>query len=157
METMKVTVKGVKLFRQENENGVFFDVNLQIKEEIDGYKQDKDGNYAAAKVSDISIHRPQFTTEVCDADESIAIYRSGRENGFDQKALGVLFTGSTLEIVRTHHAKDEEVLDNDGNPVKNDKNEVVIYQRDCYTTNITGVALTKRAQDLLDNWLQNAL
>lgn len=157
METMKVTVKGVKLFRQENENGVFFDVNLQLKEEIDGYKQDKDGNYTAAKVSDISIHRPQFTTEVSDVNESIAIYRSGRDNGFDQKALGVLFTGSTLEIIRTHHAKDEEVLDSNGNPLKNDKDEVVTYQRDCYTTNITGVTLTKRAQDLLDNWLQNAL
>ena len=157
MDPIKVTVKGVKLFRQENENGIFFDVNLQLKEEIDGYKQDKDGNYAAAKVSDISIHRPQFTTDVCDANDDIAVYRSGRDNGFDQKALGVLFTGSTLEIIRTHHAKDEEVLDSDGNPVKTDKGEVVTYQRDCYTTNIIGVTLTKRAQDLLDNWLQNAL
>lgn len=156
METMKVTVKGVKLFRQENENGIFFDVNLQLKEEIDGYKIDND-NYVAAKVDNISIRRPQFTSEVCDADESIAIYRSGRENGFDQKALGVLFTGSTLEIVRTHHAKDEEVLDSDGNPVKNDKNEVVTYQRDCYTTNITGITLSKVAEKMLERWLENAL
>lgn len=157
METIKVTVKSVKLFRQENENGTFYDVNLQIKEEIDGYKQDENDNYVAAKVNNISIHRPQFTTEVCDANESIAIYRSGRESGFDQKALGVLFTGSTLEIVRIHHAKDEEVLDSDGNPVKNDKDEVVTYTRDCYTTNITGITLSKVAEKMLEKWLENAL
>lgn len=157
METTKVTVKSVKLFRKEINNGMFFDVQLQLKEQINGYQFDGDGNYIATNVENISIPRPQFTTEVCDAYEPIAIYRASRESGFDQKALGVLFTGSTLEIVRTHHKKDEEVLDNNGNPVKNDKDEVVTYSRDCYTTNITGVTLSKVAEKMLERWLENAL
>lgn len=157
MDLIKVTVKGVKLFRQENENGIFFDVNLQINEEIDGYKRDENNNYVAAKVTDFSIRRPQFTAEVCNVNEKLAIYRNGRETGFDQKSLGVLFTKSTLEIVRTHHSAGEEVLDSDDNPVKNEKGEVVTYTRDCYTTNIVSVSLSKLAEAMLDKWLDNAL
>lgn len=157
METMKITVKSVKLFRSEDENGTSYDVQLTINERIDGYKKDENGNYVAEKVDSISISRSQFTAEVCNVNEKLAIYRSGRESGFDQKALGVLFTKSTLEIVRTHHAKDEEVLDNNGNPVKNKKGEIVTYSRDCYTTNITGITLSKVADNMLDKWLENAL
>lgn len=157
MDPIKVTVKGVKLFRQENENGIFFDVNLQLKEEIDGYKIDNDNNYVAAKVDNISIRRPQFTSDICDCNESIAIYRSGRESGFDQKALGVLFTGATMEILRTHHSAGEEVLDEDGNTIKNNKDEIVTYNRDCFTTNIVSVSLSKVAQKMLEKWLETAL
>lgn len=157
METTKVTVKSVKLFRSEDENGISYDVHLTINKSIDGYKKDENGNYVADKVDSISIYRPQFTADVCNLNEKLATYRSGRESGFDQKALGVLFTKSTLEIVRTHHAKDEEVLDNDGNVVKNKKGEVVTYSRDCYTTNITGIVLSKVADNMLDKWLENAL
>lgn len=161
METIKVTVKSIKLFIHEVDDMTFNDVNITINEELDGYKANDAGGFEQAKVNSFKLDRAAFTAQVCELNDDLGLYRSTRTAGFDQAVLGLLFTGATLGVLREHHVKDEEVLDYKGEKVivKGDDGveKSLTYQRDCYTTKIISLTLTKRATEMINKKLESIL
>ena len=139
----------------------FHDVNVTINEEIDGYRQNDSGEFEAAKVNSFKLDRAAFTAQVCELNDDLQLYRSTRTSGFDQAVLGLLFSGSKLTIVREHHQKDEEVLDYKGEKIlvkgEDGVEKSLLYQRDCYTTKIISVTLTKRATEMITKKLESIL
>lgn len=148
MAQVQVTVEQIRLFV----NDEFANVDITFPEEIEGYVE-KDNGFILDKTNHISMKRAAFTADCCECSDLVADYRSCRETGFDQKALSLIFRGATLVIERTSHKSGEEVLDRNGEVVKDESDNPVLYQRDCFTSQIKAVKLTKRAIERIENAL----
>lgn len=137
METIVVTVKGVKVFVDETSASV----QLTFDKAIKGFARDEEGNFAEADVKTISIHRSKLTAQLCDASDDIAMYRATLDHAFGQKEFGVILFNAKLTINRQFVAKDQVIGEGE---------DAFAAERDCYLTNVVKVTLSDRAIRQLD-------
>ena len=137
METIVVTVKGVKVFVDENSASVQFTFDKTIK----GFVRDADGNFVETDVKTISIHRSKLTAQLCEASDDIAMYRATLDHAFGQKEFGVILFNAQLTLNRQLVAAGEVIGEGD---------DAVVAERDCYLTDIVKVKLSDRALRQLD-------
>lgn len=138
METIVVTVKGVKVFADENSASV----QLILDKAIKGFARSEDGSYAEADVKTISFHRSKLTAQLCDASDDIAMYRATLDHAFGQKEFGVILFNAKLKINRDFKTAGEVVGEGDS---------AYAVERDCYLTDVIGVTLSSRAISKIDN------
>ena len=138
METIVVTVKGVKVFVDENSASV----QLILDKAIKGFARSEDGSYAEADVKTISFHRSKLTAQLCDASDDIAMYRATLDHAFGQKEFGVILFNAKLKINRDFKTAGEVVGEGDS---------AYAVERDCYLTDVIGVTLSDRAISKIDN------
>ena len=124
METIVVTIKGVKVFVDENSASV----QLTLDKAIKGFARDDEGNFAEADVKTISIHRSKLTAQLCEASDDIAMYRATLDHAFGQKEFGVILFNAQITLNRQR----------------------VAAERDCYLTDVAKVKLSDRALRQLD-------
>ena len=145
MAQVIINLKRVQVFESENGSNV----NLVFNEQIDGFARKVDNgvvDFVEDKVSSISVGRSALTAMLCDANDDIAMYRACIDHSFGQKEFGLLLTGAALTIERERHIAGEVYgQDDDGTDLA--------YQRDCYTTKVTGIKLSARSQSILDKAL----
>lgn len=137
METIVVTVKGVKVFVDENSASVQFAFDKTIK----GFVRDADGNFVETDVKTVSIHRSKLTAQLCEASDDIAMYRATLDHAFGQKEFGVILFNAQLTLNRQLVAAGEVIGEGD---------DAVVAERDCYLTDIVKVKLSDRALRELD-------
>lgn len=137
METIVITVKGVKVFVDENSASV----QLTLDKAIKGFARDEDGNFTETNVKTISMHRSKLTAQLCEASDDIAMYRATLDHSFGQKEFGVILFNAKLTINRQHVAAGELIGEGD---------DAVAAERDCYLTDVTKVELSNRAIRQLD-------
>ena len=137
METIVVTIKGVKVFVDENSASV----QLTLDKAIKGFSKDADENFVETDVKTISIHRSKLTAQLCEASDDIAMYRATLEHAFGQKEFGVILFNAQLTLNRTRVATGEVIGEGD---------DAIAAERDCYLTDVTKVKLSERALDQLD-------
>ena len=137
METIVVTIKGVKVFVDENSASV----QLTLDKAIKGFARDDEGNFAETDVKTISMHRSKLTAQLCEASDDIAMYRATLDHSFGPKDFGVILFNAKLTLNRQHVAAGE-VIGEGGN--------VVAAERDCYLTDVAKVELSDRAIRQLD-------
>lgn len=144
METIVVTVKGVKVFVDENSASV----QLTLDKAIKGFACDRDTKGKAIKetlheddVKTISFHRSKLTAQLCDASDDIAMYRATLDHAFGQKEFGVILFNAKLKLNRDFKAAGEVVGEGDA---------ARAVERDCYITDVVGVTLSDRAIRQLD-------
>lgn len=137
METIVVTVKGVKVFVDEKSANV----QLTFDKAIKGFTKDADGNFVETDVKTISIHRSKLTAQLCDASDDIAMYRATLDHAFGQKEFGVILFNAQLTLNRQRVAAGEVISEGD---------DAVAAERDCYLTDVIKVKLSERALDQLD-------
>lgn len=137
METIVVTVKGVKVFVDEKSANV----QLTFDKAIKGFTKDADGNFVETDVKTISIHRSKLTAQLCDASDDIAMYRATLDHAFGQKEFGVILFNAQLTLNRQRVAAGEVIGEGD---------DAVAAERDCYLTDVIKVKLSERALDQLD-------
>lgn len=137
METIVVTVKGVKMFVDEKSANV----QLTFEKTIKGFTKDADGNFVETDVKTISIPRSKLTAQLCEASDDIAMYRATLEHAFGQKEFGVILFNSQLTLNRTRVAAGEVIGEDD---------DAVAAERDCYLTDVAKVKLSDRALHQLD-------
>ena len=138
METIVVTVKGVKVFVDENSATV----KLILDKAIKGFARSEDGSYAEADVKIISFHRSKLTAQLCDASDDIAMYRATLDHAFGQKEFGVILFNAKLKINRDFKTAGEVVGEGDS---------AHAVERDCYISDVVGVTLTDRAIRKIDD------
>lgn len=145
METIVVTVKGVKVFADEKSASV----QLTIDKAIKGFAYDRDakgnpieGALHEADVNTISFHRSKLTAQLCDASDDIAMYRATLDHSFGQKEFGVILFNAKLKINRDRKAAGEVVGEGDA---------AYAVERDCYITDVVGVTLSDRAISKIDD------
>ena len=138
METIVVTVKGVKVFVNENSASV----QLILDKAIKGFAKSEDGSYAEADVKTISFHRSKLTAQLCDASDDIAMYRATLDHAFGQKEFGVILFNAKLKINRDFKTAGEVVGEGDS---------AHAVDRDCYISDVVGVTLSDRAISKIDN------
>lgn len=138
METIVVTVKGVKVFVAENSASV----RLILDKAIKGFARSEDGSYAEADVKTISFHRSKLTAQLCDASDDIAMYRATLDHSFGQKEFGVILFNAKLKINRDFKTAGEVVGEGDS---------AYAVERDCYISDVVGVTLSDRAIRRLDD------
>lgn len=137
METIVVTVKGVKVFVDEKSANV----QLTFEKTIKGFTKDADGNFVETDVKTISIHRSKLTAQLCDASDDIAMYRATLDHSFGQKEFGVILFNAQLTLNRQRVSAGEVIGEGD---------DAIAAERDCYLTDVTKVKLSERALDQLD-------
>ena len=137
METIVVTVKGVKVFVDENSASVQFTFDKTIK----GFVRDADGNFVETDVKTISIHRSKLTAQLCEASDDIAMYRATLDHAFGQKEFGVILFNAQLTLNRQRVVAGEVIGEGD---------DAVVSERDCYLTDVVKVKLSDRALRELD-------
>lgn len=137
METIVVTVKGVKVFVDENSASVQFTFDKTIK----GFVRDADGNFVETDVKTISIHRSKLTAQLCEASDDIAMYRATLDHAFGQKEFGVILFNAQLTLNRQRVVAGEVIGEDD---------DAVVAERDCYLTDVVKVKLSDRALRQLD-------
>ena len=137
METIVVTVKGVKVFVDEKSASVQFTFDKAIK----GFIRNADGTYTEGDVKTISIHRSKLTAQLCEASDDIAMYRATLDHAFGQKEFGVILFNAQLTLNRQRVAAGEVIGEDD---------DAIVAERDCYLTDVTKVKLSDRALDQLD-------
>ena len=137
METIVVTVKGVKVFVDEKSASVQFTLEKPIK----GFVRNADGTYTEGDVKTISIHRSKLTAQLCEISDSIAMYRATLDHSFGQKEFGVILFNAQLTLNRQRVAAGEVIGEGD---------DAIVAERDCYLTDVTKVKLSDRALDQLD-------
>ena len=125
METIVVTIKGVKVFVDENSASV----QLTLDKAIKGFARDDEGNFAEADVKTISIHRSKLTAQLCEASDDIAMYRATLDHAFGQKEFGVILFNAQITLNRQR----------------------VAAERDCYLTDVVKVKLSDRPLRQLDD------
>lgn len=111
-------------------------VQLTLNAEFDGFKI-VDGVATTTKVNTISFPRSVITAQLCDCNDDIALYRAMCDHSFGQREFGGILFGATITFERVLHAAGEVVDD-------------YVFQRDCYSTQITSVRLSTKAITLLD-------
>ena len=137
METIVVTVKGVKVFVDENSASVQFTFDKAIR----GFARDEDGNFVETDVKTISIPRSKLTAQLCEASDDIAMYRATLDHAFGQKEFGVILFNAQLTLNRPRVAAGEVIGEGD---------DAVVADRDCYLTDVVKVKLSDRALRQLD-------
>ena len=137
METIVVTVKGVKVFVDQDSASV----QLTFDKAIKGFSKDADENFVETDVKTISIHRSKLTAQLCEASDDIAMYRATLEHAFGQKEFGVILFNAQLTLNRTRVAAGEVIGEGD---------DAVAAERDCYLTDVIKVKLSDRALRELD-------
>ena len=137
METIVVTVKGVKVFVDENSASVQFTFDKTIK----GFVRDADGNFVETDVKTISIHRSKLTAQLCEASDDIAMYRATLDHAFGQKEFGVILFNAQLTLNRQRVVAGEVIGEGD---------DAIAAERDCYLTDVVKVKLSDRALRELD-------
>ena len=137
METIVVTVKGVKVFVDENSASV----QLTFEKAIRGFTRDDEGSFAEADVKTISIHRSKLTAQLCEASDDIAMYRATLDHAFGQKEFGVILFNAQLTLNRQRVAAGEVIGEGD---------DAFVAERDCYLTDVVKVKLSDRALRQLD-------
>ena len=137
METIVVTVKGVKVFVDEKSASVQFTFDKAIK----GFARDADGNFAEADVKTISINRSKLTAQLCEISDDIAMYRATLDHAFGQKEFGVILFNAQLTLNRTFVAAGEVIGEGE---------DAVAAERDCYLTDVVKVKLSQKSLDELD-------
>lgn len=137
METIVVTVKGVKVFVDENSASV----QLTFEKAIKGFARDDEGTFAEADVKTISIHRSKLTAQLCEASDDIAMYRATLDHAFGQKEFGVILFNAQLTLNRQRVAAGEVIGEGD---------DAFAAERDCYLTDVVKVKLSDRALRQLD-------
>ena len=144
METVVVTIKGVKVFVDENAASV----QLTFDKAIKGFACDRDakgkvieGTLHEADVKTISIHRSKLTAQLCEISDDIAMYRATLDHSFGQKEFGVILFKAQLTLNRQLIAAGEVIGEGD---------DAITAERDCYLTDITKVKLSEKALRELD-------
>ena len=137
METIVVTVKGVKVFVNEKSA----DVQFTFEKPIKGFVRNENGQFVEADVKTISIPRSKLTAQLCEASDEIAMYRATLDHPFGQKEFGVITFNAQLTLNRTRVAAGELIGEGD---------DAVAAERDCYLTDVTKVKLSDRALDQLE-------
>lgn len=138
METIVVTVKGVKVFVDEKSASV----QLTFDKAIKGFAKSEDGSYAEADVKTISFRRKKLTAQLCDASDDIAMYRATLDHAFGQKEFGVILFNAKLKINRDFKTAGEVVDEGDS---------AYAVERDCYISDVVGVTLSDRAISKIDD------
>ena len=133
MTTIVATVKGIRVF--ENENSA--SVRLTLDKEIEGYKQDENGVFMKGMVKDVSFFRSALTAQLCDVNDDIALYRACQEHALGQKDFAKLLFNAKLKLNITEHTAGE-VIDVNGT-------ERTI-ERDCIFVDVADVELDAKAQ-----------
>lgn len=137
MDTIVVTVKGVKVFVDENSASV----QLTLKDPIKGFSQDENGVFVEGDVKTISFHRSKLTAQLCESSDDIAMYRATLDHAFGQKEFGVILFNAKLKITRDKKSAGETVGEGD---------DAIAIERDCYITDVTNVTLSDKAIRQLD-------
>ena len=137
METIVVTIKGVKVFVDQKSASI----QLTFDKAIKGFAKDADGNYVETDVKTISIHRRKLTAQLCECSDDIALYRATLDHAFGQKEFGVILFNAQLTLNRQRVAAGEVVGEDD---------DAVAAERDCYLTDVTKIKLSDRAIDQID-------
>ena len=137
METIVVTVKGVKVFVDEKHA----DVQLTFEEAIKGFAKSNAGDYVETDVKTVSFPRSRLTAQLCEANDDIAMYRATLDHAFGQKEFGVILFNAKLKINRDFKTAGEVVGEGDS---------AYAVERDCYISDVVGVTLSDRAIRQLD-------
>lgn len=137
METIVVTIKGVKVFVDENSASV----QLTLDKAIKGFACDNEGNFAETDVKTISMHRSKLTAQLCEASDDIAMYRATLDHSFGQKEFGVILFNAKLTLNRQRIGAGEVIGEGDN---------AITAERDCYLTDVAKVELSDRAIRQLD-------
>ena len=137
METMIVTVKGVKVFVDENSSSV----QLTLDKAIKGFSQDENGTFVEGDVKTLSFHRSKLTAQLCEKSDDIAMFRATLDHAFGQKEFGVILFNAKLKLNRDRKSAGEIVGEGD---------DAITIERDCYLTDVVGVTLSDRAIRQLD-------
>ena len=110
METIVVTVKGVKVYVDETSASV----QLTIDKTIKGFsKNDDDDSYTEKDVNTVSISRKKLIAQLCDVNDDIAMYRATLDHAFGQKEFGVILFNAQLTLNRTFVAAGEIIGEGD--------------------------------------------
>ena len=144
METVVVTIKGVKVFVDENAASV----QLTFDKAIKGFACDRDakgkvieGTLHEADVKTISIHRSKLTAQLCEISDDIAMYRATLDHSFGQKEFGVILFNAQITLNRQRVSAGEMIGEGD---------DAIAAERDCYLTDVVKVKLSDRALHQLD-------
>ena len=137
METIVATVKGVKVFVDENSASV----QLTLDKAIKGFAMNEDGAYVETDVKTISMNRSKLTAQLCETCDDIAMYRAILDHSFGQKEFGVILFNAKLKFNRDRKSAGEVVGEGDA---------ARALERDCYLTDIVGVTLSDRAISKID-------
>ena len=137
METIVATVKGVKVFVDENSASV----QLTLDKAIKGFAMNEDGAYVETDVKTISMNRSKLTAQLCEACDDIAMYRAILDHSFGQKEFGVILFNAKLKFNRDRKSAGEVVGEGDA---------ARALERDCYLTDVVGVTLSDRAISKID-------
>ncbi|AXF52170.1 MAG: hypothetical protein [crAssphage sp. isolate ctcc615] len=133
METIKATVKAVRMFINEDNATV----TLTLDKAVKGFKRTDAGTFEEAETDTISFFRSALTAQLCDVNDDIALFRSMSEHAFGQREFGAILFGAKLTLEREFKAAGEVVGER-------------AIQRDCYITTITGITLSAKAVAALD-------
>lgn len=133
METIKATVKSIRVFTNEDTSNV----NIIFDKTFKGFAKQQNGTFAEVETNEIGFYRSALTAQLCDVNDDIALLRAMSEHSFGQREFGAILFGAKLEFTRELKVAGEEV---------NGK----VLDRDKYFTKITGVTLTPRAIAAID-------
>ena len=144
METIVVTIKGVKVFVDEKSASV----QLTFDKAIKGFVYDRDAKGKVIKetlheddVKTISIHRSKLTAQLCEISDDIVMYRATLDHAFGQKEFGVILFNAQITLNRTRVSAGEVIGEGD---------DTFAAERDCYLTDVAKVKLSDRAIDQID-------
>ena len=144
METIVVTIKGVKVFVDEKSASV----QLTFDKAIKGFVYDRDAKGKVIKetlheddVKTISIHRSKLTAQLCEISDDISMYRATLDHSFGQKEFGVILFNAQITLNRQRVAAGEVIGEGD---------DAIAAERDCYLTDVVKVKLSDRALRQLD-------
>ena len=109
MDTIVVTIKGVKVFVDENSASV----QLTLKDPIKGFSQDENKAFVEGDIKTISFHRSKLTAQLCENSDDIAMYRATLDHAFGQKEFGVILFNAKLKINRDRKNAGETIGEGD--------------------------------------------
>ena len=135
MTTIVATVKGIRVF--ENENSA--SVQLTLDKEVEGYKQDENGVFVKGMTKQVSFFRSTLTAQL---NDDIALYRACQERSLNQRQFALILFNAKLKLNITEHSAGEVVEVNG--------NERTI-ERDCIFVDVAGVELAPRAIQCLND------
>ena len=143
MAQVIVNLTRVQVFESENGSNV----NLVFNEAIKGFQRNVDANgtveYVEGDVNYVSMGLSKLTAQLCECNDMIGDYRCAIDHQFGQKEFGLILRGAILTLEREFHSAGEV-------SGQNEDGTDVCYQRDCYTTEVVDVKLSKKAEDRLE-------
>ena len=133
METIKATVKGVRVFVNEDNATI----TLTLDKDVKGFKRNDAGTFDEAETDQISFYRSALTAQLCELNDDIALFRAMSERAFGQREFGAILFGAKIEFTNEHKAAGEII------------NERAL-ERDCYIRTLKGLTLSAKAIAALD-------